>query len=230
MTSVDSKGQLENCYSPNKTVVCIPAYNEARNISEIVRQARKYAMEVIVYDDGSHDGTSEIAEAAGAVIIRDPINRGYGAAINALFQTAKARNADAMVTLDADGQHNPAQIPEVLEPIINGESDIVIGSRFLQSIDSQKVPRYRSFGIRAITKVTCVASFANLTDSQSGFRAYGKRALAKIDLFEEGMEVSTEILLKAKEKSLRVSEVPVAVKYDLKETSTHNPLLHGIKL
>jgi glycosyltransferase involved in cell wall biosynthesis len=211
----------------SKILVCIPAFNEAEAIAEIIRQSRKYADEIIVYDDGSTDNTHEAATSAGAIVIRNPENKGYGVAIRSLFQAAKEKDADIMVTLDSDGQHNPEQIPELVEPLKHG-FDIVIGSRFLNSSDKQKVPRYRSLGIRTITKLTQAASYNGITDSQSGFRSYSKNALAKINLFEDGMAVSTEILLRASEKKLLMTEVPITVRYDMKDRSTHNPITHGI--
>ena len=232
MSEIDSHNAIEMT-SPqaDKTiVVCIPAYNEAINVANIIQKASKYASEVIVYDDGSQDNTCEIAKSSGATVVRNTANKGYGGAITALFQRAKLRNADIMVTIDSDGQHDPDQIPAALQPILKGECDIVIGSRFINLGDKQKVPRYRKYGIKAITKVTNVASYNDITDAQSGFRAYSRRALERIDLFEEGMEVSTEILLRAKEKNLRIREVPITVNYGLADTSTHNPILHGLKV
>jgi glycosyltransferase involved in cell wall biosynthesis len=213
-----------------KIVICIPAYNEAESVAKIVERAKKYASEVIVYDDGSEDNTGQIAKASGATVLHGSRNKGYGAALCTLFRTARKINADIMVTLDSDGQHDPDQIPGVLEPLIKGHCDIVIGSRFINPENKLKVPKYRSFGIRTITRVTCAASYSNITDAQSGFRAYNKKALTEIDIFEEGMEVSTEILLRAKEKNLRIAEVPIRVNYGLLNTSTHNPLIHGLKL
>jgi glycosyltransferase involved in cell wall biosynthesis len=209
-------------------LVCIPAFNEAETIVEIINKSKKYADGVIVYDDGSTDDTYELAKSAGATVIKSPKNTGYGAAIRALFHAAKDQNADVMVTLDSDGQHNPDHIPRLIEPIRTHNFDIVIGSRFLSKDDKEKVPRYRSFGIKTITKLTQSASYSGLTDSQSGFRAYNKDALSKINLFEDGMSVSTEILLRASEKKLLTTEVPITVNYDLKDTSTHNPITHGI--
>jgi len=208
--------------------VCIPAFNESKNIVEIISASRKYADGVIVYDDGSTDDTYKLATDAGAVVIKSPKNTGYGAAIRALFQAAKEQNADIMITLDSDGQHNPDQIPRLIEPIRTQNFDIVIGSRFLNKEDKEKVPRFRSVGIRTITKLTQSASYSGLTDSQSGFRAYNKNALAKINLFEDGMAVSTEILLRAREKKLSATEVPITIDYEGGETSTHNPITHGI--
>jgi glycosyltransferase involved in cell wall biosynthesis len=216
----------------SRILVCIPAYNEAASIKDVILKAKKYANEVIVYDDGSTDNTCEIAKISGAsFIIVAPSNRGYGAAIRALFQASRNKDADIMITLDSDGQHDPDQIPDIIDPIVKGECDIVIGSRFLTNKDSQKVPRYRSVGIKTITKITQYASYEGITDAQSGFRAYNRNALSKIELFEEGMSVSTEILLRSKEKKLVVKEVPVTINYDVENngrTSTKNPMSHGM--
>jgi len=211
-----------------RILVCIPAFNEAKTIADIVMKSKKHADGVIVYDDGSTDNTYDLAKSSGATVIKSPKNTGYGAAIRALFQAAKDQNADIMITLDSDGQHNPDQIPVLIEPLLKQGVDLVIGSRFLNRNDKEKVPRYRSFGIKTITKLTQAASYSGITDSQSGFRAYNKNALSKINLFEDGMAVSIEILLRAKEKKLLTTEVPITINYDVKDTSTHNPISHGV--
>jgi glycosyltransferase involved in cell wall biosynthesis len=211
-----------------KIMVCIPAFNAAKNIGQVIDKAKRYAHEVVVYDDGSVDRTNEIVKDAGATLIRHPINKGYGAAIKKLFRLAREKNADIMVTLDSDGQHDPDYIPSLIKPISNDGFDMVIGSRFLSEEGEKKVPRYRSLGIRTITKFAKAISFSNLTDAQSGFRAYSKDAIAKINLFEEGMSVSAEILLRAKENGLSVKEVPVTIDYDVVRRSTHNAVSHGI--
>jgi hypothetical protein len=133
-----------------------------------------------------------------------------------------------MVTIDSDGQHDPDKIPDLISPLTEQGIDIVIGSRFLTLHEKDRIPAYRSFGIKTITRLAQVASYGNLTDAQSGFRAYSKTALVKINLYEEGMAVSTEILLRAKEKSLQITEVPITVNYDVERPSTHNPITHGI--
>jgi len=211
-----------------KIIICIPAFNEGKTISDIVNKSKKYANEVIVYDDGSTDDTYEVTKSTGATVIRNPENKGYGVAIRSLFQAAREQDADVMVTLDSDGQHNPDQIPDLVEPILKQGFDLVIGSRFLKRDNKVKVPRYRSFGVKTITKLAQSASYSGISDSQSGFRAYSKNALSKINLFEDGMAVSTEILLRAKEKNLLSTEVPITINYDIKDTSTHNPITHGI--
>jgi glycosyltransferase involved in cell wall biosynthesis len=214
-----------------RILVCIPSHNESKTIGQVVLKAKNYATEIIVYDDGSTDNTYDIAKAAGAdSIIRSPVNNGYGVAIRTLFQAAREKDADIMVTIDSDGQHDPEQIPDVVKPIIEEGFDMVIGSRFLSPKDTQKVPRYRSFGIKTITKLAQSASYNNITDSQNGFRAYSKNAFFKLNLFENGMPVSSEILLNAKQKNLSIKEVPITVRYDVEGTSSQNPLLHGAGL
>lgn len=213
-----------------KIIVCIPAYNEAKYIGDIVRNAKNYCSEVIICDDGSADNTRQVAQSAGATVIRHQINKGYGAALRTLFDVAKMKDADIVVTLDSDGQHNPNDIPKVVKPLLDNEVDIVVGSRFLNNDDKKKIPGYRSFGIRTITKLTNIAAYDNMTDSQNGFRAYNSRALKKLELYEDGMSVSTEILISAKNENLEIKEVPITVTYDTDDTSTHSPLAHGVNV
>lgn len=232
-------GQLEkeltklNNIPGNRTsriLVCIPAYNEADSIGYVVQRAKNYATEVLVCDDGSTDDTNSAASDAGAVVIRHSKNEGYGKALRTLFKTALNRNADIVITLDSDGQHNADQIPFVLEPIIKDGYDIAIGSRFMKKEDRLKVPFYRTVGIKTITKLTGQTSYKNLTDAQSGFRAYSRRAIQRMNLVEDGMKISTEILIRAGAKNLTIKEVPITVNYDVKNGSTHNALSHGFGL
>lgn len=211
-----------------KIIVCIPAYNEEKNIANIVQRTRKHADEVIVCDDGSSDSTAIFAKKEGAIVVNHAKNFGYGRTIRTLFQTALQREADIVVTIDSDGQHNPDQIPSIIEPILKKGYDIVIGSRFIDHEDIIKVPFYRSLGIKTITKFTNQLSYKNLTDAQSGFRAYTRHAIEMMDLIEDGMRISTEILLRAGSKNLTITEVPITIKYDLENTSTHNFLSHGV--
>lgn len=208
-------------------VACIPAFNEERSIGSVIVRTLKQVDRVIVCDDGSMDLTGEIAESMGAIVVRHERNLGYGAAIASLFEEARRVGSDVMVTLDADGQHNPDEISSLVEPILVGEADVVIGSRFLREGDSDLIPEYRKYGLRFITGISCNGSNSDITDSQSGFRAYGKRALELLSLTEMGMGVSTEILLKVADNGLRVAEVPVRVTYD-ENSSTHHPLVHGL--
>ena len=214
--------------NPSNIMVCIPAYNEEGRIGEIIEVAKKFATRVIVFDDGSTDNTAEISRKNGATVIKNEKNEGYGKAISGLLKFAKENNVDIMVTIDSDGQHDPYQIPSIIRPLLNKECDIVIGSRFIRDHDTDKIPRYRKFGIKTITKAIQIASYNSITDAQSGFRAYNKVALSKLRLYDKGMSVSTEILIEAKDQGLKIIEVPITVGYDSEKLSTHHPLFHGL--
>ena len=206
-------------------IVGIPAFNEEKNIAVLIVQLKKIADKIIVCNDGSTDLTSKIAEELGATVINHEKNLGYGAAIRSIFLKSKELDGDVLVTFDADGQHKIEDINRVVDPIINEESDLVIGSRFLDKSEKE-VPQYRKVGIKIITKITNVTIKKQLTDSQSGFRAYSKKVLNELNPSELGMGISTEILIKASAKNFRISEVPIKITYD-GDTSTHNPISHG---
>lgn len=208
-----------------KIIVGIPAFNEEKNIAVLIIQLKKIADKIIVCNDGSTDLTSKIAEELGAIVINHEKNLGYGAAIRSIFLKSKDLDGDILVTFDADGQHRIEDINKVINPIINGESDLVIGSRFLDE-SAKEVPRYRKAGIKLITKITNATIKKQLTDSQSGFRAYSKKVLNELNPSELGMGISTEILIKASAKNFRISEVPIKIIYN-GDTSTHNPISHG---
>ena len=206
-------------------IVGIPAFNEEKNIAVLIIQLKKIADKIIVCNDGSTDLTSKIAEGLGVTVINHAKNLGYGAAIRSLFLKSKDLDGDILVTFDADGQHRIEDINKVIKPIVNEESDLVIGSRFLDKSEKE-VPQYRKVGIKIITKVTNATIKKQLTDSQSGFRAYSKKVLNELNPSELGMGISTEILIKASAKNFRISEVPIKITYN-GDTSTHNPISHG---
>jgi len=206
-------------------IVGIPAFNEEKNIAALIIQLKKIADKIIVCNDGSTDLTSKIAEGLGVTVINHEKNLGYGAAIRSIFLKSKDLDGDILVTFDADGQHRIEDINRVIKPIINEESDLVIGSRFLDKSEKE-IPQYRKVGIKIITKVTNATIKKQLTDSQSGFRAYSKKVLNELNPSELGMGISTEILIKASAKNFRISEVPIKITYN-GDTSTHNPISHG---
>jgi glycosyltransferase involved in cell wall biosynthesis len=214
--------------SKSKVVAGIPAYNEEKSIAKIVLRTRRLADSVIVVDDGSTDDTAMIAEGLGAKVIKHERNLGYGAAIRSCFDAARDLKADVLVTIDADGQHDPGQIARLIDPIKDGSADLVLGSRFMRDAGDRQPPRYRRAGIMLLTRFTEAASGAQFSDAQSGFRAYSRKALEQIRPTEQGMGVSVEILMKAAEHGLRTVEVPVTIKYGDLKTSTHNPLYHAL--
>lgn len=206
-----------------KITVGIPAFNEAKNIAAIITELKKITDSIVVCDDGSSDLTADISEKLGATVIKHKKNIGYGAAINSIFKKCVEINSDILVTFDADGQHRIEDIEKVLGPIKNNKADMVIGSRFLKS---QKIPKYRKAGIKAITELTNIAGGTKITDSQSGFRAYNKKILEVIKPTDSGMGISTEIIIKAHKAGYKIAEVPITILY-AGDTSTHNPVSHG---
>ena len=208
-----------------KIIIGIPAFNEEANIGELIGKLKELSYEIIVCDDGSTDETYNISKDQGAIVVKHKKNLGYGAAIRSIFIKAKEMDCDVLVTFDGDGQHNIKDIEKVIEPITNNNSDLVIGSRFLDSSEKE-VPQYRKVGIKIITSLTNATMKEKLTDSQSGFRAYAKHVLNELNPSEEGMGISTEILIKASTKKFRISEVPIKILYE-GNTSTHNPIRHG---
>jgi glycosyltransferase involved in cell wall biosynthesis len=205
--------------------VGIPAYNEEKNIAGIIIKLKGIADTIIVCNDGSSDSTSEIAKKLGAIVIDHPKNLGYGAGINSILKKSRELNSDILVTFDADGQHRIEDIKKVSEPIKQNIADIVIGSRFLDEA-KDKIPNYRKLGINIITKVTNSTLKEKITDSQSGFRAYSKNVISKLNISDIGMGISTEILIKSSSLNFKIIEVPIVVNYD-GNTSTHNPVSHG---
>jgi glycosyltransferase involved in cell wall biosynthesis len=202
----------------------IPAFNEEQNIGKIIITLKKITKDIIVCDDGSSDLTREIAEGLGAKVISHTKNMGYGEAIKSIFNEAKKKESDILVTFDADGQHRPEDIMSITKPIIDQQAEVVIGSRFLKN--ETNMPKYREIGVKILTKVTNMSIKENLTDSQSGLRAYQKKVLQNINLTDSGMGISTEILIKSHQKEFRIVEVPIQILYG-KNTSTHNPVSHG---
>ena len=206
-------------------LACIPAYNEENHIADVIKKSLLHVDQVVVCDDGSTDGTAKIAKNAGAVVISQS-NQGYGAAISTLFDYARRNNAKIMVTLDSDGQHNPEQIPLLLDAIITHGVDVSVGSRFLGDTEASG---YRKAGIKIITSATNYGTNLKISDSQSGFRAYSQKAISTIHPTEQGMSVSTEILLKISNKGLSLAEVPISIIYG-PDTSEHNSVSHGVSV
>jgi len=208
-------------------IACIPAHNEESHIENLVKSAKNHVDSVVVCDDGSTDNTANIAKNAGAIVISHKTNKGYGASVISLFNYARENNVDAMITIDGDGQHNPDQIPLLLNTMSQHNVDVVIGSRFLNP--NIEAPGYRQRGIKIITSTANYGTDLKVSDSQSGFRSYSKIAINAIHPTEEGMSVSTEILLKISNKGLSLAEVPITISYD-GDTSQHHPVSHGVSV
>ena len=208
-------------------VAGMPMYNEEETIGTVVTLALKYADAVICVDDGSSDSSARIAEACGATVIRHRVNRGYGGALKSLFNKAIEMKATALVVLDSDGQHEVADIPMLLKPILDKQADFVIGSRFIDGGGGTDMPAYRRLGIKVITAASNLSRDISIKDTQSGFRAFSAHALEVLRFDCEGMELSLEMLEDAHEKQLKISEVPTVVRYDVPKGSNFTAVSHG---
>jgi glycosyltransferase involved in cell wall biosynthesis len=209
-----------------KVVAALPALNEEKYVAKVIAGAQAYADAVMVVDDGSTDATAAIARQMGAYVISHEKNLGYGAALQTILATAKNLNLEAVVVLDADGQHDPNEVEKVLEPLLNG-ADIVVGSRFIDTTRNN-IPSYRKVGMKVLGTATAAAGVKKVTDTQSGFRAYGKKAISTITISGTDMSAGSEILVRAQEQGLKIEEVPIHVRYDNEKTSPQNPVKHGV--
>ncbi len=207
-----------------KTVALIPAYNEAGRVGKIVEEARKYVDLVIVVDDGSIDSTAEEAQRAGAVVIRHHANMGYGAAVKTLLHAALKAEAEYAVLLDADGQHDPRDIPKFLKALKT--ADIAIGNRFAAG----KTPTYRAVGIKTIKTALKILGI-KAEDPENGYRAFTRKAIETLlpALEETWMGISSQTVFYAAKKKLKIASVPTAVTYG-PDTSTESPLKHGLSI
>ncbi len=207
--------------------ILIPAYNEAPVIGDVVRALPATLggigrIDRIVVDDGSRDGTAAEARNAGATVLRHPVNRGVGVATATGLAAARQLDTDLVVTMDADGQHDPADLPRLLAPLIAGQADLVVGTRLLEPAG---MPAIRRIGNQLMNAILHVGWGIETTDSQSGYRAYSRSAVQRLHLTTGGFEICTEILYAAKQAGLTLAEVPVKTIYtDYSKAKGQNPI------
>ena len=215
---------LRKDFSESKIIAAIPAYNEGPTIGSVVLKARQFASEVVVVDDGSTDDTAETAALAGAHVIRHARNLGKGMAVRSAWLYARQREPDAFVLLDGDHQHDPHDIPRIVEPILAATADVALGVRWGKT---SGMPLYRRIGKRALDYATAAATKNGLlTDSQCGFRVFSRRALEAIEPTDDGLSIESQMLVEAQERNLRIREVNIDARYDL-DGSTVAPGKHG---
>lgn len=206
--------------------VVIPAYNEGLVIGSVVLQTLRYTPNVIVIDDGSWDNTAIIAQRAGAIVLRMGENQGKAHAIMAGFTYAKKQGYEFVVMLDGDGQHDPEDIPLMVLPVMTGSADLVIGSRYL--LKNNSIPPYRMAGQWVLNEFTRILSHVKISDTQSGFRVLGKKALENLDFFSTGYNIESDMITHFARQKLRMVEIPISVTYDVPNKHKMNPLFHGI--
>jgi glycosyltransferase involved in cell wall biosynthesis len=212
-----------------RTLAVIPCCNEEDTVANVILKTKRFVNQVVVIDDGSSDETKKIAKEAGATVISHKKNKGKGAAIRTGFQYALDNDFDYIVTIDGDGQHNPLEIPDLLGNVMNNGNDISVGYRV--GNDSE-MPMWRRVGKRVLDYTTSMGTGGFVTDSQCGFRAFNKKAVAQImpQLKGDAFSVESEQLIKAHESGLKVVNTNVSCKYKDLNTSTKNPASHGFSV
>ena len=204
----------------------IPIYNEAATIGDMVSRTRGQVDQVLVVDDGSTDAGARLAEEAGAAVLRQRRNLGKGAALQTALDWARSQpDLLELVLIDGDGQHDPEDIRKLLEALRSRKLDIVVGSRFLGENDA---PRYRLFGLHVLSASAALGSGIRLTDSQSGFRAFSKRAVDAMRLRERAFSVETEMQFVGAAERLRIGEIAIAIRYS--GPARRSPIVHGVSV
>lgn len=206
--------------------IVIPAYNEERTIGSVIRNLNAHGYgRIIVVDDGSKDRTRDLACREGAVVLRHFLNRGVGGALGTGIKAALRFEPDIIVTLDADGQHVPDDIPRLIEPIEKGEAEVVIGTRLSNPTG---MPWSRRLANWTANLITFVLFGLWTTDSQSGMRAFSRAAAEKLQLMTSGMEASSEIIGEIARNKLKLAEVPIKAIYTEYSLSKGQNFMHGL--
>lgn len=208
------------------TAVVIPAFNEEIAIASVVSTARLYVPKVIVVDDGSQDNTNLVAERAGADVITLKENRGKADAVKIGCNYALSHGYQQIILLDGDGQHDPHEIPVVAAPVLTGSADIVIGSRFLE--ENNKIPSYRVAGQQILNIVTDLTSETKISDTQSGFRVLGNRAVENLNFSSKRYNFESDMITHFSSLGLKMVEIPISVRYDVPNKHKINPVVHGV--
>ena len=205
-----------------KLLAVIPVLNAEATIGDVVRKTRRQIEDVVVIDDGCSDRTADVARAEGATVLRHDVNRGKGASLKSGFAYAREHGYDAVITLDADGQHLPSEIPKILEAWKESGADLVIGGR--AHLFDHMLPRRRManrFSAWAIAK----AAGTRVSDSQSGFRLYTARLIREVELRSDGFDMESEVIIRAGVRKMRIVVTPVDLGFiDGLSTSHYRPL------
>lgn len=201
------------CILSMKVVAIVPAYNEAPRVRQALQNLRPHVAEIVVVDDASKDGTSEQVRGTGAILLRHPVNRGQGAALRTGTEYAlRYLQPDIVVHFDADGQMQPSDIAAVTAPIMRGDADVVIGSRFLGK-KAENMPWQRRLTLVGARVFMTALTGLRLSDMQSGFRALSTKAAAELEITLDRMAHASEILDLIAARRMRVAEVPVTIVY-----------------
>jgi glycosyltransferase involved in cell wall biosynthesis len=211
-----------------KIAVIIPALNAERTLPRVVVESRAQLEPVLVIDDGSSDATGNVAAAAGATVIRHPVNRGKGAALKTGFAWALENGFDGVITLDADGQHLASEIPKFLRERERSGSDLIIGGR--SHLFEQMLPRRRMANRFSAASIAFAAG-VTITDSQSGFRFYSANLLRNVKLRANGFDMESEVIVRAGRRNFGIVTIPIELGFvDGISTSHYKPLQDTVRI
>ncbi len=204
--------QLDNNFL--RKIAIVPAFNEARAIASLIEEIKEFepTIDIVVVDDGSHDNTIIVARQHGAAVVPLPFNLGIGGAVQAGFLYADEHGYDIAVQVDGDGQHDPQEISKILAPLLTGNADVVVGSRYLNG-GEYKHALHRRFLIGMFSTMVTIATGKRFTDTSSSFRAYNRRAIRICaDDYPQGFLESVESLVSLSRYRLQIVEVPVTIR------------------
>lgn len=213
---------------PDDVWVVVPGYNEAANLGNTLATLCPWAKNVAVVDDGSADNTAEVAARYPVWVLRHAINRGQGAALATGIEFALRRGAKVIVTFDSDGQHDPSELPAIIDPVRNGEVDVTLGSRFLGR--TVGMPMHRRIVLKLGVLFTRAVSFVAVTDTHNGFRALSRSAAQAIKITQDRMAHASEILDEIYRRKLKYREVPVTIRYSEASLAKGQSSLNAVKI
>jgi glycosyltransferase involved in cell wall biosynthesis len=191
--------------------IVVPAFKETTRLPRTLKELVPRFPNVVVVDDGSPDDTADAARECGVWVLRHPINRGQGAALQTGIDFALERGASHIVTFDADGQHDPDDLPAIVAPLVEGDADVTLGSRFLGR--SIGMPLSRRIILKLAILFTRVVSRIRVSDTHNGFRGFTRAAAEKLQIRQDRMAHASEILDEVRRLDLRYREVPVTIRY-----------------
>ena len=213
-----------------RVCVIIPAYNESMVIKKVLEEVIKFADITVVVDDGSSDLTANFALEYPVILLQHPLNLGQGAALQTGLDYALSQPIDYIVTFDADGQHSPEQIPQLVDICKRGGYDVVLGSRFLKGGKAENIPSSRRFALKLATIFSKWITGLKITDTHNGFRVITKSAAAQIKITHIGMAHASEILSQISKLDLKYCEAPVTIRYSEYSNKKGQSLLNLINI
>jgi polyprenyl-phospho-N-acetylgalactosaminyl synthase len=194
-----------------RVFIVVPAFNEARRLGTVLDELSRTGCSVVVVDDGSRDRTAEVAQRRGCYVLRHSFNRGQGAALQTGITFALREGAETIVTFDADGQHQTADLPALMAPVLEGRCDVALGNRFING--RSNVPRIRKIVLQLGRLFTWMTSGLRVGDCHNGYRAFSRRGAAVLGLKQDRMAHASEIYDQIKDAGLTYEEVPVTIRY-----------------